>query len=528
LATADRETTDREPESPRTPESPALPNARLNPLLNPLLAKQLGRWAHIYYTASVDKREAAIEKLVSELEAEESRLNGGVRPEPPRETLPTSLEPIVAGQILVDPTPEANLTAGPRALRNVPEPFLSPESFSSNAVTGAPASKQPKFEAPATEPPISLRQHEDVPFLHSREVESQRASEVALHGITPQDLPQKRRSIPAMNSTFVPEPLDRDAVPAELEHSPAEVPENIPESWQELLGSTAAVPPTDRGPAPYAGESSLTSETHPDATPYVSRDAVAYSHAFDDILAQSEKIQNYQPPARNRRLPLIVATILGVVAGSFWLVQSGRLRPGTSDRAHKPTAPVAQPTTPPTAETTPDTNGSGTPATPSTMTAPASTSAPSPQAPQAATATHVAGSPATSQAPTLANSSRALGSSTGTRSAAAPQAPASQSASAAEAIPLPPDPDFEAGMRELQGPQRDSADAARHFWQSVKNQNSSALIPLAQLYATGDGVTKDCDQAKVLLDAATRQAKSRTQFLKAEMSRASLRTADCE
>ena len=90
------------------------------------------------------------------------------------------------------------------------------------------------------------------------------------------------------------------------------------------------------------------------------------------------------------------------------------------------------------------------------------------------------------------------------------------------------DPDLEAGLRTLQGPQRSSAEAARHLWQSVKNQNASALIPLAGLYAKGDGVSKDCDQAKILLDPATRQAKSHTEFLRMEMIRADLRTSGCE
>jgi len=54
------------------------------------------------------------------------------------------------------------------------------------------------------------------------------------------------------------------------------------------------------------------------------------------------------------------------------------------------------------------------------------------------------------------------------------------------------------------------------------------LIVLAGLYARGDGVSKDCDQAKILLDAATRQAKSHTHFLRVEMARADLRTSGCE
>ena len=85
-------------------------------------------------------------------------------------------------------------------------------------------------------------------------------------------------------------------------------------------------------------------------------------------------------------------------------------------------------------------------------------------------------------------------------------------------------------MRALQGKgvPRDSAEAARHFWQSVKNQNSSALVLLAGLYAQGDGVARDCDQAKVLFGAASRQAKSHSQLQSLEMTRETLRTSGCE
>ena len=85
-------------------------------------------------------------------------------------------------------------------------------------------------------------------------------------------------------------------------------------------------------------------------------------------------------------------------------------------------------------------------------------------------------------------------------------------------------------MRSLQGTgvARNSAEAAHHLWQSVRKQNGSALVVLAGLYAQGDGVAKDCDQAKILLDAAARQAKSHTQFQHVETARASLRTSGCE
>lgn len=54
-----------EPDQPST-----LPHPELNPLLNPLLAKNMGRWAEVYFTSAPDKREQAVVDLLRELEAE--------------------------------------------------------------------------------------------------------------------------------------------------------------------------------------------------------------------------------------------------------------------------------------------------------------------------------------------------------------------------------------------------------------------------------------------------------------------------
>jgi TPR repeat protein len=85
-------------------------------------------------------------------------------------------------------------------------------------------------------------------------------------------------------------------------------------------------------------------------------------------------------------------------------------------------------------------------------------------------------------------------------------------------------------MRALEGSgvPRDSKEAARHLWQSVRNKNGAALLALAGLYAKGDGVAQDCDQARVLMDAATKQAKSHAQFQRAEIARQELRNAGCQ
>ena len=54
-------------------EAPStLPPPELNPLVNPLLAENMGRWAQVYFTSPPEKREHAVQELLRELGAEHS------------------------------------------------------------------------------------------------------------------------------------------------------------------------------------------------------------------------------------------------------------------------------------------------------------------------------------------------------------------------------------------------------------------------------------------------------------------------
>jgi hypothetical protein len=55
------------------------------------------------------------------------------------------------------------------------------------------------------------------------------------------------------------------------------------------------------------------------------------------------------------------------------------------------------------------------------------------------------------------------------------------------------------------GQRRDGAEAAKWLWKSIAKHNSEATLLLADLYLKGDGVSKNCDQARVLLDSAARK-----------------------
>jgi len=50
-------------------ETNTLPDPEQNPLLNPLLAAHMGRWAEVYFTNPPEKRPEAIAELIRELES---------------------------------------------------------------------------------------------------------------------------------------------------------------------------------------------------------------------------------------------------------------------------------------------------------------------------------------------------------------------------------------------------------------------------------------------------------------------------
>lgn len=55
------------------------------------------------------------------------------------------------------------------------------------------------------------------------------------------------------------------------------------------------------------------------------------------------------------------------------------------------------------------------------------------------------------------------------------------------------------------GQQRDPSQAAQWLWKSIAKHNGQATVALADLFLRGDGVSKNCDQARVLLDSAARK-----------------------
>ncbi|HZZ16253.1 MAG TPA: zinc ribbon domain-containing protein, partial [Candidatus Sulfotelmatobacter sp.] len=84
-------------------EGEILPEPELNPLLNPLLAAHMGRWAEVYFTSPPEKRAQAVSDLVRELRSEpppppsapvQPVVEQKPAPEPVREVKAFRVEPI--------------------------------------------------------------------------------------------------------------------------------------------------------------------------------------------------------------------------------------------------------------------------------------------------------------------------------------------------------------------------------------------------------------------------------------------------
>ncbi|MGA9541967.1 MAG: zinc-ribbon domain-containing protein [Candidatus Sulfotelmatobacter sp.] len=376
----------------------------LNPLLNPVLASHMGRWAEVYFTNPPEKREQAVSDLLRELEevavpapASVEGISGMSAKESPEtaDSLHSSAS-----------TSEVVYTCGVCGYKNS-------DGHSFCGMCGAPLQVAPETEVP-----------EEVPEVQAP---------------------------PVVESAAI-------ARPSWYERSLD--PKSAEETIEPAVNSNAAREP---------GE------------------------ALEAIWRQMEKepdipngVVEPEPPAHRYRL--YIAAVLAVILAAFGF---GVWR-GTQAR-------------------------SGASASSSTAASPNSQSAPVRGA-QPANATPTALPPRSEPAPAVQNQKQASSAEVqpgGSQIApqTAPQAapvPASSSAVATGSVPAGQGGAGELAIAEeylngTSGMTRDSGEAAQWLWKAVSKRNVDAALALSDLYSRGDGVPKNCDQARLLLDAAARK-----------------------
>ena len=127
-----------------------LPNPELNPLQNPTLGKNLGRWAQVYFTSPPEKREQAVVDLLRELESESE-----TRPPRLQQNIP-AVNPVV-----------------PRLIcKNCQQPNELDQRFCGLCGTPLRSADAPMQEAPRTiPPPVEVRRQPEPASTAPRETE---------------------------------------------------------------------------------------------------------------------------------------------------------------------------------------------------------------------------------------------------------------------------------------------------------------------------------------------------------------------
>ena len=395
----------------------ALPRPELNPLLNPLLADNMGRWAEVYFTNPPEKREEAVLDLLRELQARNAARNKQVE-----ET-------------------QAALASQPAI------PISQIESLRQDAETDL-------HRCPAC--------GHDNPLSHQF---------CGMCGARMDSTIPERVRAEAAEEMYRPHDTGNEVNPAPT----------YSESHDEIRE------PVDQEVTSY------------EAVPYTES---AHRDPYDLSLFQGLREKESTAPFEYEHSPSVryryyIGAILAVlIAGLGYMAWRGT-QASQNAQGVPPAPPAATETTPAPANQNPAPSGSTTPQAAHPQSAPqtnttAESTTPKP-APKPAETLHVpvtaSAEPRTLPSPRQSTSPNA--SNVGQQSS---QGNGSE--------------DFAVAQRYLSGADgmgRDGSEAAKWLWKAISNHNGPAMVALADLYLRGDGVSKNCDQARVLLDSAAQR-----------------------
>lgn len=389
-----------------------LPDPELNPLLNPLLAAHMGRWAEVYFTNPPEKRAEAVSELVRELTNNPTAVEVAARPTREERI------PVIPHEVLEEAFEESPEQAAPDELTVEEAGVLCGSCGQRN-------STQQRFCGMCGERLTAA------PEFDERQI---------------------AESVPATRW-------------------------DAPEQIQAGESSTSE---SHSSPFVYRREDFFGSE-RPSSSPAEQRPTEFASFSQYEPEPSSNNYRVYAGAA--------VAVILAVLMYATWRSNTAFWSSGS--------APAALPQAAPTPSN--ESRAATVPKPPETLAAqPSSTNS---------------GEPATSSAPSAPLNQEQASESTGNnrgkpRPAPAPHIVPVSVSSAAGTAEQSGSEELATAQRYLStspGQARDSQQAASWLWKAVAKKNLTATLLLSDLYLRGDGVTKSCDQARLLLDAAARK-----------------------
>jgi len=458
---------------------PILPDSELNPLLNPLLAANMGRWAEVYFTSSPEKRAQAVSDLVRELAnqptARPSNYEASYEASDPASEVPeTRVEHYRSQESSSSSFEEGRNFAEKHSSAVGEEAALVCESC------GYVNSFVQRFCGMCGRP---LNRHFEERFAGEEQRPVLEANAGSWDDTESLFEPSESRV-----GEYASGAQGGDVSPF-LADQNQPIPERLSSRSEDVgsLGHRVEEYLLHRDPLPYDHDL---------------QDKPLPQNRLQDNPVQLNSLSNYQSePERSSShyriyFGVILALLLGLLVYKTWRGNAA-FHGGSGASSALPQAVPGQPATESESTTPPASSAS------SASPAPSASSVPQqPNPDRRATG---------SASPPLARARKQSSASEKKHQKAHRASPAVEAASSPTSTPQAN------GSEELRkaqkylsgvGSQRDTQQAVSWLWKAVAKQNLAATLLLSDLYVRGDGVAKSCDQARLLLDAAARKGNS--------------------
>lgn len=464
----------RETEPSDRPSS--LPAPELNPLLNPLLGQNMGRWAEVYFKSPPEKREQAVLELLRELRAENPGLEGAMPSAPPAGS-EQGFRQLGAISLPASDAPQPTIACHACGRENPPSHRFCGMCGKSLFEEAALAANQPVADFRVDEVPLADRHAPAGQLADARTVRPQTA---AFHV---SDLHISDQHIEDQSIAGNERPSGhRAALPLVAETQFAHPQEDV---YEPVLNTGELSLFQHRGQSGYSdGQAEEMFLDPPARRPYRIYIGIALAVAIFGLgymawqstqaTLQNSRVEPQAPPA------VMTQPAEGAPGANA-------LKNETSDQS-----PSANPPATGASNASPSSQSTAATQTTSGQTDPAQTSANQ-------TGDHLASKERTRDDADKPNQSA--------RSATRLVTPTTIQKTPAEATTGYGDDELATAQRYLDGSEgqpRNPAEAAQWLWKAMAKHNTKAPLLLADLYLKGEGVSKNCDQARVLLDSATR------------------------
>jgi hypothetical protein len=475
-----------------------LPSPELNPLTNPVLGKNMGRWAEVYFTSPPEKREQAVQELLRELERDSS---AGETSAP---ATAVWSEPVNAEQ-------EGRTSRSENFPLNSPANSVEYSSTSSSA-TNPETSVAPSGKTFEVSPGLAAPLREE--FIQCRSCGRLALVEQNFCGACGSALPGRESVLEA-----TPENGNSAQISA-IPEPGLELAAQSDRAGEEEFGEDSKIGGEKFGDQRDDQKDDQKDDQRIDQLPtqvesFLQERQFIWAQGVKPITDEVPRLFLEQQRARQQRSRWLMGAALAILVGTLFYVGAR----GTAAwlRSHDVAQSAAAKVDSAAGRTSPSLSGSSS----GDSSMPAQTPKRDDATP--AVVVHALSPTPAGYSPTRRDDKRSPAESNGSGAGASAQKSIAPTNAADEKLnPLadraPGDPLADHGghgaeelaiaesyLSGTKGKARDSSEAAQWLWKSLGKQNAVAALLLSDLYVTGDGVPRNCDQARLLLDAAARK-----------------------